>query len=124
MKWILTLAAFFGLTGVMLGAFAAHGLKGKLENQLLAAFQTGVQYQLWHTLALILLVLLYRQQPQPLLQWAAISMCSGVVLFSGSLYLLAITGMKWLGPITPLGGLAMILGWLLLLIAALRGGQI
>ncbi|GAB3022940.1 DUF423 domain-containing protein [Bowmanella dokdonensis] len=121
MQVILNIAAFLGLTGVMLGAFAAHGLKHKLDESLLAAFQTGVQYQLWHSLAVILLVVLYRQQPQPMLYWSAVAMLAGVGLFSGSLYLLALTGIKWFGPVTPLGGLAMILGWLLLLVASIKG---
>ncbi|GGD63659.1 DUF423 domain-containing protein [Lacimicrobium alkaliphilum] len=120
MNWILTSGAFLAMTGVMLGAFAAHGLKGRLDESLMSAFQTGVQYQLWHSLALILLVLLYRHQPQPMLQWSAISILVGVVLFSGSLYMLALTGMRFFGPITPLGGLIMIFGWLLLVIASIR----
>ncbi|MDF2179400.1 DUF423 domain-containing protein [Aliiglaciecola sp. CAU 1673] len=121
MNWMLALAAFFGMTGVMLGAFAAHGLKGRLDAAMLSAFQTGVQYQLWHALAVLLLVVLYRQQPQPLLSWAAMAMLTGILLFSGSLYLLALTGIKWFGPVTPMGGLCMILGWGLLLIAAFKG---
>lgn len=120
MNWILTAGAFLAMTGVMLGAFAAHGLKGRLDDSLMSAFQTGVQYQLWHSLALILLVLLYRHQPQPMLQWSAISILVGVVLFSGSLYMLALTGMRFFGPVTPLGGLVMIFGWLLLVIASIR----
>lgn len=120
MKWILALGAFYGMTGVMLGAFGAHGLKGRLSEHLLNAFQTAVQYQLWHALALVLLVLLYRQQPLALIKWSAISISLGVLLFSGSLYLLALTGIKWFGPITPIGGVAFILGWLLLLLAAFK----
>ncbi|MBT1065329.1 DUF423 domain-containing protein [Bowmanella sp. Y26] len=121
MKWILALGAFYGMTGVMLGAFAAHGLKGRLSEPLLSAFQTAVQYQLWHALALVLLFVLYRQQPLSLIKWSALSISVGVLLFSGSLYLLAVTGIKWFGPVTPIGGVAFILGWLLLLVAALKG---
>lgn len=122
MNGILGLAAFFGMSGVMLGAFAAHGLKGRLTPDMLNVFQTAVHYQLWHALAVMLLVVLYRQRPQALLTWAALSMLVGIGLFSGSLYLLALTGIKWFGPVTPLGGLCMILGWGLLLWSVLKGG--
>lgn len=121
MNYVLAVAAFFGATGVMLGAFAAHGLKQRLPEHLLSAFQTGVQYQLIHTLALLAIVLLYRQQSHALLPWAANVMMVGVLFFSGSLYLLATTGVKWFGPITPLGGLLLIIAWVLLLVAAVRG---
>ncbi|WP_088330806.1 DUF423 domain-containing protein [Lacimicrobium sp. SS2-24] len=122
MSWVLSAGAFLAMTAVMLGAFAAHGLKGRLEENMMSAFQTAVQYQLWHSLALILLVALYRHQPQPMLQWSAISILVGVILFSGSLYLLALTGVRGFGPITPIGGVAMIIGWFLLLIASVRSG--
>lgn len=121
MKIILSLAACSAMLSVVLGAFAAHGLKNKLSDTLLGAFQTGVQYQMYHSLALILLVILYRQVPQPLLFWSAGFMLAGITLFSGSLYLLALTQIKWFGPITPLGGLCFIVGWALLLTAAIKG---
>lgn len=120
MKVILAIAAFSAMTAVILGAFAAHGLKSRLSVSLLSAFQTGVQYQIYHSLALLLLVVIYRQTPQPLLVWSAGFMLSGIVLFSGSLYLLALTQIKWFGPVTPLGGVCFIVGWALLLMASLR----
>jgi uncharacterized membrane protein YgdD (TMEM256/DUF423 family) len=123
MKILLSIAAFSAMLSVVLGAFAAHGLKSKLSETLLNTFQTGVQYQMYHSLALILLVVLYRQMPQPLLVYSAGFMIAGIVLFSGSLYLLALTQVKWFGPITPLGGLCFIVGWALLLAAALKGGS-
>lgn len=121
MKIILLFAAFSAMLSVILGAFAAHGLKSKLTEPLLAAFQTGVQYQMYHSLAVILVVVLYRQMPQPLLIVSAGFMLAGILFFSGSLYLLALTQMKWFGPITPLGGLCFIIGWAILIVSALKG---
>ena len=123
MKIILSSAAFSAMLAVVLGAFAAHGLKSKLSETLLNTFQTAVQYQMYHSLALILVVILYRQMPQPLLVYSAGFMLSGIVLFSGSLYLLALTQLKWFGPVTPLGGLCFIVGWALLIVAALKGAN-
>jgi uncharacterized membrane protein YgdD (TMEM256/DUF423 family) len=120
-KIVLSCAAFSAMLSVVLGAFAAHGLKSKLTETLLSTFQTGVQYQMYHSLALILLVVLYRQMPQSLLLYSAGFMFAGIVLFSGSLYMLALTQIKWFGPITPLGGVCFIVGWALLIAAALKG---
>lgn len=111
------------MMSVMLGAFAAHGLKSKLSENLLNTFQTGVQYQMYHSLALILLVILYRQIPQSLLLYSAGFMLAGIILFSGSLYMLALTQMKWFGPITPIGGVCFIVGWALLIASALKGAS-
>jgi uncharacterized membrane protein YgdD (TMEM256/DUF423 family) len=121
MKILLSIAACSAMLSVILGAFAAHGLKTKLSETLLNTFQTGVQYQMYHSLAIILLIILYRQIPQPLLLYSAGFMVAGIVLFSGSLYMLAITQIKWFGPITPLGGVCFIIGWALLIAAALKG---
>ncbi|MDB4279536.1 DUF423 domain-containing protein [Paraglaciecola sp.] len=109
------------MLSVVLGAFAAHGLKSKLSDTLLSTFQTGVQYQMYHSLALILLVILYRQMPQSLLVYSAGFMFAGIILFSGSLYMLALTQIKWFGPVTPLGGACFIIGWVLLIAATLKG---
>ena len=122
-KIVLSIAAFSAMLSVILGAFAAHGLKSKLSETLLNAFQTGVQYQMYHSLALILLVILYRQMPQSLLLYSAGFMVAGILLFSGSLYMLALTQIKWFGPITPLGGVCFIVGWSLLIAAALKGAN-
>jgi uncharacterized membrane protein YgdD (TMEM256/DUF423 family) len=123
-RGFLMLAAFFGFTGVALGAFAAHGLKDRLSAEYLAIFHTGVMYQLVHTLALLAVALLAVQIPGRLMTWAGISFVVGIVLFSGSLYLLTLTGVTRLGIITPFGGLAFLAGWLLLGMAAWRLGTV
>lgn len=96
--------------GVALGAFGAHALKASLPPQALGWWQTAVQYQMWHALGLLLVGAL----PQPRLGLAAALLGAGTILFSGSLYLMALTGARWLGAVTPLGGAAMIAGWALL----------
>ena len=113
--------ALAGVIGVILGAFAAHGLKGKLADRLLAAFQTGVEYQMYHALVLILVgILIYLHPTSQPLKWAGYLFLVGILLFSGSLYGLALTEIKMLGPVTPLGGLTFILGWLTLAYAAIQ----
>ena len=120
LRGFLMLAAFFGFTGVALGAFAAHGLKNRLTPEYLAIFHTGVTYQLVHTLALLGVALLATQIPGRLITWAGASFAIGILLFSGSLYLLALTGVSKLGIITPFGGLAFLIGWICLGLAAWR----
>ena len=120
LRVFLMLAAFFGFTGVALGAFAAHGLKGRLSEQYLAIFHTGVTYQLVHALALIGVALLATQLHSRLVTWAGICFALGIVLFSGSLYVLTMTGISKLGMITPIGGLGFLAGWLCLGLAAWR----
>lgn len=113
-------AALSGFVTVLAGAFGAHGLEGHVPERLLAAFETGVRYQAWHTLA-ILAVLIWRQvmpargQRLTLWLWSA-----GIVLFSGSLYLLTLSGVRGLGLITPFGGLLLMAGWLSLAVTAWR----
>jgi len=119
-RLFLLLAAFGGFTGVALGAFAAHGLRGRLSPEYLAVFQTGTQYQLVHSLALLAVALLSLQAPQPLLRVSGVLFALGILLFSGSLYLLTLSGLSKLGMITPLGGLAFLGGWLCLGMAAWR----
>ncbi|MCU1762661.1 DUF423 domain-containing protein [Pseudomonas sp. 14P_8.1_Bac3] len=120
LRGFLMLAAFFGFTGVALGAFAAHGLKNRLTAEYLAIFHTGVTYQLVHTLALLGVALLATQIPGRLITWAGASFAIGILLFSGSLYVLTLTGISKLGIITPFGGLAFLVGWLCLGLAAWR----
>jgi uncharacterized membrane protein YgdD (TMEM256/DUF423 family) len=120
LRGFLMLAAFFGFTGVALGAFAAHGLKSRLTPEYLTIFHTGVTYQLVHTLALLGVALLATQIPGRLIAWAGASFVIGILLFSGSLYLLTVTGVSKLGIITPFGGLAFLVGWLCLGLAAWR----
>ena len=120
LRGFLMLAAFFGFTGVALGAFAAHGLKNRLTPEYLTIFHTGVTYQLVHTLALLGVALLATQIQGRLITWAGVSFTVGIVLFSGSLYLLTMTGISKLGIITPFGGLAFLIGWVCLGLAAWR----
>lgn len=120
-KLLLLLASFTGFTGVALGAFAAHGLRSRLPENLLGAFQTGVQYQLLHTAALMGVALLLLRWPEAtLFKSAGALLVLGMLLFSGSLYLMALTGVTKLGIITPFGGVAFLLGWLCLGIGVWR----
>ncbi|MDY0937741.1 DUF423 domain-containing protein [Pseudomonas viridiflava] len=123
LRSFLMLAAFFGFTGVALGAFAAHGLKGRLTAEYLTIFQTGVLYQLVHALALLGVAVLAAQLPGRLVTWAGISFAIGILLFSGSLYALTLSGISKLGIITPFGGLAFLFGWATLGLAAWRLGS-
>ncbi|MDF2487946.1 MAG: hypothetical protein K0S77_568 [Pseudomonas sp.] len=122
LRSFLMLAAFFGFTGVALGAFAAHGLKNRLSADYLAVFQTGVTYQLVHALALLGVALLAAHLPGRLAGWAGGLFAMGIVLFSGSLYLLTLGGLGKLGIVTPIGGLCFLGGWLCLGLAAWRLG--
>ncbi|MGL1902623.1 MAG: DUF423 domain-containing protein [Fibrobacterales bacterium] len=109
------IAAIFGALGVIIGAFGAHGLKSILNHhQTLDTFQTGVHYQFYHTLALCIIALCIKFYPNPMLHWAALSMITGIILFSGSLYILSLTGVKTWGAVTPFGGVLLISGWVLL----------
>lgn len=121
-RWILAAGAAFALIAVLSGAFAAHGLKATLDAQQLALFETGARYQMYHALALLLVgvIATVPQISGRPLQLAAFAFILGIVLFSGSLYLLALSGIRWLGAITPLGGISFLLGWLALIVAALR----
>ncbi len=116
----LTLASSSGLLAVVFGAFGAHALKGRLDAYSLGVFETAVQYQFYHSLALLGVGVLLLHQPQvALLRSSGWLFMTGILVFSGSLYILALTGVKWLGAITPLGGLAFIAGWGCLLAASL-----
>jgi uncharacterized membrane protein YgdD (TMEM256/DUF423 family) len=112
-KW-LGIAAINGALAVMAGAFAAHGLKARLSTDALSVFETGARYHMYHALAMALAALVPAR-------WAAIAFLAGILLFSGSLYLLALTGASVLGVVTPLGGLCFIAGWALLAWAAFKG---
>ncbi len=107
------LAGVLGALGVCAGAFAAHGLKAVLEPDMLAIWETGARYQLIHALALLGLASLGTRTGTAG-RLAGFAFCFGILIFSGSLYALAVTGLRWLGAITPLGGLLLIFGWLLL----------
>ncbi|WPP53133.1 DUF423 domain-containing protein [Catalinimonas niigatensis] len=121
-KIILLSASAFGALSVMIGAFGAHALRATLEaNGRLDTFETAVKYQFYHTLALLAIGLLMYRVSDKLLEYASLSMIGGILIFSGSLYLLCMTGIRWLGAITPIGGLLMIIGWILLFWAIARG---
>lgn len=111
--------AVAGLLAVALGAFAAHGLKSRLSPDMLAVFETGVRYQMYHALALIAAAWAVRRvsPPPPTARRAAWCFLFGIVFFSGSLYLLALTGVRALGAITPVGGVLFLLGWIFLALA-------
>lgn len=115
-----------GGLAVILGAFGAHALKGKLPDPALATFDTGVRYQMFHALALLLVAALSDRLGGSLALTAGWLFATGIVLFSGSLYLLSARGLlgieswRWLGPITPIGGMCYIAGWAVLAVAAFR----
>ncbi len=118
---IVIAAGISGGLGVALGAFGAHGLRGKVEERLLETFQTAVQYQMIHALALLIVAIMMLQSGRNLtLDIAAGGFVVGILLFSGSLYGLVLTDMRWLGPVTPLGGLCFIAGWAALVAAGLQ----
>jgi len=118
---IVIAAGISGGLGVALGAFGAHGLRGKVEERLLETFQTAVQYQMIHALALLIVATMMLQSGRNLtLDIAAGAFVVGILLFSGSLYGLVLTDMRWLGPVTPLGGLCFIAGWAALVAAGLQ----
>ena len=111
-----SVAAFLGVT---LGAFGAHGLRGRLSPEMLAVFETGVRYHMYHALGLIVVALAMGRMSGWLIQTAGWCFVVGIVLFSGSLYALALSGVTVLGAITPLGGLAFLAGWACLAFAAI-----
>lgn len=115
----LFLSAFSAMFAVAMGAFGAHGLKQLLTPEMLAVYKTAVNYQMWHALGLgLIAVCRHWLADSKLLLWSGWLMFVGILLFSGSLYLLTLLNLKWLGMITPLGGVAFILAWLLLVIFA------
>lgn len=120
-KIFLVIGAVYGLLGVAFGAFGAHALRTRLSAEMLAVWKTGVEYQLVHALALLAVGLLLRQGAAPgALQPAGVCFAAGVLLFSGSLYALCLSGVRVLGAITPVGGLLFLAGWALLLYVALK----
>lgn len=118
---LLAAAAISGFLAVALGAFGAHGLKLRLSPELMNSYLIAVQYHFYHTAALLACVLLLRSGlVHPAFYIASYCFIGGIIIFSGSLYLLALTGQRWLGMVTPLGGVAFLAGWLALLIGAVR----
>lgn len=121
-KW-LCIGAANGLLAVVAGAFGAHFLKNRLSLADLATFDVAVRYQMYHALALLAVAALVHARPSTATTAAAWCMLIGILLFSGSLYGLALGGWKWLGPITPIGGLSLMAGWVLLALGAIGASR-
>ncbi|AIG26867.1 DUF423 domain-containing protein [Brevibacillus laterosporus] len=118
LKRYVTAGAILALLGVALGAFGAHVLEKMLDAKSLATFETGVRYQMYHALGLLFVGLLGKQVGETaMLKWAGTFLLAGILIFSGSLYLLCVTGVKMLGAITPIGGVCFLLGWLFVVLA-------
>ncbi|OLN24208.1 hypothetical protein BTO30_02020 [Domibacillus antri] len=121
MKLFMILGAVNAFLAVALGAFGAHGLEGKVEPKYLEIWKTAVQYQMFHAIGLMIVGLLMGQFPgSSLLNWSGWLMLAGIILFSGSLFVLAVTAISKLGAITPLGGLAFLAAWVLVIAAAVK----
>lgn len=120
-KIVLLTAAVLGGLSVGVGAFGAHALRATLEaGGRVETFETAVKYQFYHTLALLAIGVLMYHIPDRRLGYAAIAMLVGIIIFSGSLYVLCLTGVRWLGAVTPIGGVALIVGWVLLALSVYR----
>ncbi len=121
LKFFIIVGALNAFLAVALGAFGAHGLEGKLEPKYLEVWKTGVQYEMFHAIGLIAIGILSGKYPaSSLLSWSGWIMLIGIILFSGSLYVLSTSGIKVLGAITPLGGVAFLVSWVLLIIFAVK----
>lgn len=120
-KLFLVLGSVNALLAVLLGAFGAHILKARLSSEMMAVYQTANQYHFYHALGLLLIALFTFHLPESdLVRWSGWLMLAGIIIFSGSLYILSVGGISWLGAITPLGGTAFLISWLLLTVAAFR----
>jgi uncharacterized membrane protein YgdD (TMEM256/DUF423 family) len=120
-KVFLILGGFNAALVVLLGAFGAHGLKARMTAEMLAVFQTGIHYHLFHTLGLIAVGLVTTQISHSVyLRWSGWLMLVGIILFSGSLYVLSVSGLRWLGMVTPFGGMSFIAAWILFVVAIVK----
>lgn len=121
-KLFLTIGGIAMALAVALGAFGAHGLKNMLTKEMLDIFETGVRYHFYHAIGLLVLGLIAHYLPNSsMLKWSGGLMLGGILIFSGSLYLLSASGIRWLGAITPIGGLCFIAAWILLAVAVWQG---
>lgn len=120
-KWLLALACLMGFISVAAGAFGAHALKQRLTGDMLSVFEVGARYQMYHAFAICLAVWISTLIPGQLPLLAGWLFFSGILIFSGSLYLLALTGFRFLGAFTPIGGLLFLAGWLCLVVALFKG---
>lgn len=117
-KLFLIIGSIAMALAVMLGAFGAHGLKKMLSEEMITIFETGVTYHFYHAIGLLMVGMIARYLPNSaLLSWSGWLMVAGIIIFSGSLYLLSVSGARWLGAVTPVGGLCFIASWLLFAIA-------
>lgn len=116
---ILVIGSIFGFTGVALGAFGAHGLKPLISFEMLDIYETGVRYHLIHAVVLLITSQMLPTHNSSNIWYSAIAFTTGIIIFSGTLYILAITGTRWLGAITPFGGIAFLVGWFLLILEAI-----
>ncbi|MCG9739942.1 DUF423 domain-containing protein [Shewanella insulae] len=119
-KGFLLLAALSGFLAVALGAFGAHGLKQVTTPEMIDIFNLGVEYQFYHTFALIAVAFSGHWLKSRLIDWAGYLFLLGMVMFSGSLYLYVLVGSKWTGPVTPMGGVCFLVGWLFIAVAVWR----
>ena len=119
-RMFLAVGSTSAFLAVAAGAFGAHALRDRLDDSLLAAFETGVRYQMYHALALLAVASVCHARPSRAIRAAGICMLIGIVLFTGSLYGLTLLNWRWLGPVTPIGGVFLLVGWLLLAVGAVR----
>lgn len=120
-KLFLILGGINAALVVMFGAFGAHGLKAKISTEMLAVYQTGVLYHLFHALGLMIVGIVATQIVDSIsLNWAGWLMLTGIILFSGSLYLVSVVGLRWMGMVTPFGGLAFIAAWIVFVLAIFK----
>jgi uncharacterized membrane protein YgdD (TMEM256/DUF423 family) len=120
-RWWLLIGSIAGFLGVAGGAFGAHALKSRVTEQMLANFDTGTRYLLAHAVALLVVGMLAGRTGSNGLTLVGSSFTIGIIIFTGSLWVMALTGQRWLGAITPIGGTALIVGWIALAVAAARG---
>lgn len=113
-KYIIIIGALLLALAIIIGAFGSHALKSRIAPEMMLVYKTGVEYHFYHALGILLIGILSFHIQSCLLNWAAVLLMIGILLFSGSLYVLAITGIKWFGAITPFGGISFIIGWVLL----------
>ena len=116
----IAIGAALAFLSVAFGAFGAHALKNILSPQMLVIFHTAVDYQTWHALGLLIIGMLYQNRPSRLLHKAGWIMLAGIIIFSGSLYALSLSGIKVLGAITPIGGTALLIAWVMVVIYAIK----
>ena len=115
-----TIGALFAFAGVAAGAFGAHGLKSRINTDMLTVFEVAVRYQMYHAFALIAAAWVQAKRPSALATSGGWFFVAGILLFSGSLYLISLSGLRWLGAITPIGGAAFLVGWVCLALAVWR----